>query len=140
MTYINQNLLGEIQVNLVQINDRDIQNLILQDKRGNKLQILNVYNERDEEGQYTVERTLLQQQIQQHSIALGDFNIRHPRWDIYSKDTGSRATTFLNWIEENDYSIQNKLREGTFYRPNMEVPSILDLFLMKGSPTISDVN
>jgi len=58
-TYINQNLLGEIQVNPVQTNDRDIQNLILQDKRGNKLQILNVYNERDEEGQYTVERTLL---------------------------------------------------------------------------------
>ena len=99
-----------------------------------------MYNKRDEEGQYTVERTLLQQQIQQHSIALGDFNIRHPRWDIYSKDTGSRATTFLNWIKENDYLIQNNLREGTFYRPNIKVPSILDLFLTKGSPTISDVN
>ena len=132
----------DLQVQLTQLNlkDPDIQALTLQDSKGKRLQVVNVYNERDQEGRWTVERSLYNVGLLASSVVLGDFNTRHPIWDPFGNDNSRRANELADWFDSKDLQIQNIPGEGTFYRSHMDRPSILDLTLTRGQASRSDTN
>ncbi|KAF2206122.1 hypothetical protein CERZMDRAFT_4463, partial [Cercospora zeae-maydis SCOH1-5] len=74
--YTRRNL--EIEASPDPLDDPDIQSLYLRDSQGNKIQVLNVYNERDKNGNWTAERSLYSLSLSRDAILAGDFNIRHP--------------------------------------------------------------
>jgi ribonuclease HI len=60
------------------------------------------------------------------TILLGDFNIHHPWWDPLAQPSPN-SDILLDLIENYNLSLLNNPGEGTFYRPNMATPSVLDL-------------
>ena len=105
--------------------------LIAMDIRGKGLSFLliNAYNEKSQEegrNQYTVERTLATIQPNRPILACGDFNAHHSWWDP-TVQTSLRADGLVEWAESNDLVLANAPGEGTFFRPQMERESVLDL-------------
>ena len=90
--------------------------------------IYNIYNEMDQaqSGQRTLERCLYNLNTAPNSLVIGDFNTHHPLWDPLNS-ISPRAQHFINWLEGNNLELINTPGTGTFYRPNLERPSILDL-------------
>ena len=138
--YAKRSLLNSVELVPQDIQDPDAQGIIVKDKTNKSLQILNVYNEQDSEGTWTLERTLYSTQVQPNCILGGDFNIRHPCWDPNAHGISSRAKAFVEWIEEHRFACQNIPNKGTFYRTNMESPSVLDLTFFKGNALREDAN
>ena len=85
---------SEFQISIDLNNDPDIQSLIVKDKKGTTIQILNVYNEKNISGEWTIERALYTLPIRKTAILAGDFNIRHPSWDPNGRDNSIRAREF----------------------------------------------
>jgi endonuclease/exonuclease/phosphatase family metal-dependent hydrolase len=133
-TYISRTIL--VEANQVHGNDPDIQRIHIQDRVGTSFLLINVYNEQNQESEWTVARELYksQEQLPQDVILLGDFNTRHPSWDLLGKDTSCRATDLAEWLEDNRFTLHNMAGVGTFYRPNMMSKSVLDLTLSRGFP------
>jgi hypothetical protein len=52
----------------------------------------------------------------------------------------SREDTLYSWIEDNHLLLRNALGVGTFYRPYMEAPSVLDLTLIEGALLRQELN
>lgn len=99
-----------------------------------KAQIINIYNEKHLDGSstYTVNRGLLPNPLYKDSIVLGDFNTHHPWWDpLHEKSTS--ADTLVEWITDNNLFLLNTPGTGTFYRPHMEQPTVIDLTLNTSS-------
>ena len=138
--YAKRSLLNSVELVPQDIQDPDAQGIIVKDKTNKSLQILNVYNEQDSEGTWTLERTLYSTQVQPNCILGGDFNIRHPCWDPNAHGISSRAKAFVEWIEEHRFACQNIPNKGTFYRTNMECPSVLDLTFFKGNALREEAN
>ena len=66
------------------------------------------------------------------SIILGDFNTHHPQQDPLRAQS-SNTIHLLDLIKAYKLELLNTLGEGTFYRPNMSTPSVIDLsFATKG--------
>jgi hypothetical protein len=59
------------------LGDSDLQSIDIRDKR-NQLTLLNIYNERDVNNIWTLDRTLYKLPIPKSTILLGDFNIHYP--------------------------------------------------------------
>ena len=138
--YAKQSLLNSVELVPQDIQDPDAQGIIVKDKTNKSLQILNVYNEQDSEGTWTLECTLYSTQVQLNCILGGDFNIRHPCWDPNACGISSRAKAFVEWIEEHRFACQNIPNKGTFYRTNMECLSVLDLTFFKGNVLQEEAN
>ena len=60
------------------------------------------------------------------SLLLGDFNIYYPQQDPL-KPQSTYIIYLISYIENYSLKLLNKIGEGTFYRPNISIPSILDL-------------
>ena len=121
-----------IQLTQLPLGDPDIQVVDLQSSSGEKLRLINVYNEKDSTGKWTAERSLYDINLTPNSIVVGDFNTRHANWDPFGNDRSTRATNLLDWIESKELHILNLPEEGTFFRSHIERPSVLDLTLAKG--------
>ncbi len=97
----------------------------------NKIQIINFYNAKHpniDNSITTLERDgILPNLLNSNTILLGDFNIHHPWWDPYYTKPSPNSGLLVNYIESNSLSLLNIIGEGTFYRTNMERPSVLDL-------------
>ena len=108
--------------------DPDILVLDLSLQNNTTTRIYNIYNEMDQaQGtQRTLERCLYNLNIAPNSLVLGDFNTHHPLWDPLGS-ISPRAQYLINWLESNNLELINTPGTGTFYRPNLERPSILDL-------------
>lgn len=132
----------QIQVEITPISnlDPDFQAISVQDKKGNSIQILNVYNEKDSENKWTNERALYPFILDPNTILLGDFNIRHPSWDPYGKDNSPRANAFISWLEVNNFELRNIPNVGTFYRVHLDNSSVLDLTFTKGTSLNRNIN
>ena len=130
---------SQIQVSLDLNSDPDIQSLIIKDNKGGTIQVLNVYNEKNKLGEWTVERALYTLSIRNIAILAGDFNIRHPSWDPNGRDNSIRAREFLDWIEKNDFLLRNVQGTPTFYRSHLTNPSVLDLTFTKGGLSRLDI-
>jgi endonuclease/exonuclease/phosphatase family metal-dependent hydrolase len=118
----------------------DIQVFVIEDLRGSRAHLINVYNEKDANGEWTLERSLYNIRLLPDVILAGDFNIRHPSWDYNSSDGSTRTTRFYDWIEDKGFLLQNTPGTGTFYRPHMTAPSVLDLTLMRGTFSQQETN
>ena len=95
-----------------------------------KIQVINIYNEKDLNGTgtFTMDRGLLLNPLYQHSIVLGDFNTHHPWWDPLH-DKSPAADDLVEWITTSNLLLLNEPGIGTFYRPHMEIPTVIDLTL-----------
>lgn len=129
-----------VQITPHDLDDPDIQSLIVQDTKGKRLQIINVYNEKDQGGHWTLDRALYRTNLLPNCVMVGDFNIRHALWDPNGNDNSSRANTFVNWIDTKNFLLQNQPNIGTFYRTHMDRPSVLDLTFTRGASLRRDIN
>lgn len=75
-----------------------------------------------------MDRGILPSPLHQHSIVLGDFNSHHPWWDPLH-DKSRNADDLVEWIENNNLFLLNTPGTGTFYRANMDTPTVIDLTL-----------
>lgn len=105
---------------------------VIIDLAEHSIQLINVYNATHPESPNrikTLQREgLLQDSLPSKTILLGDFNIHHPWWDPLSpQSSASETSSLLDLVEKHAFSLLNTPGEGTFYRPNMEAPSVLDL-------------
>ena len=129
-----------IQANPLAIRDPDVQVIELQDRRRNRVDLVNIYNERDSAGAWTTERCLTGLALPRATLLAGDFNTKHPRWDPRGQDNSRRAQDFIDWLDNNTFTLQNHIGVGTFYRPHLTHESVLDLTFTKGSISRQDIN
>jgi hypothetical protein len=59
------------------MNDPDCFSFKVRDSKGLKIQVVNLYNERDKQGVWTVDRCLYNLPLLADSVIVGDFNTRH---------------------------------------------------------------
>lgn len=69
---------------------------------------------------------ILPTHLARKAIILGDFNTHHPWWDPL-RPQSSNSAYLINLIQAYNLELLNSPGEGTFYRPNMATPSVLDL-------------
>jgi ribonuclease HI len=90
--------------------------------------LVNIYNQEDQGDSsiWTVERQLDTFTPFGPIITVGDLNAHHSWWDP-SVSSSVRASSLIAWTERNEMSLLNTPGEGTFWRPQMERMSTLDL-------------
>ena len=84
MLYISTRL--NVNISPILLDDSDILSFVILDKKGNKIQIVNLYNEKDlrdtenPQNRRTIERSLysLYNTFLLNTLLVGDFNLRHP--------------------------------------------------------------
>ncbi|KAH7548823.1 hypothetical protein BM1_10848 [Bipolaris maydis] len=94
--------------------------------------IYNIYNEKsllEGQNKTTIQRRLLQETLQLHSIILGDFNTHHPRWSLEERSPSTLAEELVGWIDAQNLTLLNTPGVGTFFRAHMRKESVLDLTL-----------
>jgi hypothetical protein len=131
LCYISKNLAPGISTSLASTSPRDPDCLIIDiQNRGTKIQLINIYNEKDLSGSrvYTLKRGVIPAPLSQNSIILGDFNIHHPWWDPLARKS-PLADDLVEWITVNNLLLLNTPGAGTFFRPNMSRPTVIDLTL-----------
>jgi hypothetical protein len=139
-TLVYTSRLLQLQINPVRLDDPDCQTLEVRDSKGARIQVVNLYNEKDRQGVWTVDRCLYNLPLLPNSLLVGDFNTRHQSWDPTSSNNGLREDTLYSWIEDNCLLLRNAPGVGTFYRTHMEAPSVLDLTLTKGALSRQELN
>jgi retrotransposon-encoded endonuclease len=114
-------------------NDPDLLVIDIKTKSA-KLQVLNIYNEKDQAniGPKTLNRCLYQREIERNTVLVGDFNTHHPWWDSLSRKSLD-ADQFVDWIESKGLKLLNTPGEATFFCPNLIRESVLDLTLASSS-------
>jgi ribonuclease HI len=94
--------------------------------------LINVYNATHPsipDSVATLERRgILPNSFKAKTILLGDFNTHHPWWDPLARQSAN-SDVLIDIIENHSLNLLNTPGEGTFYRPNMSIPSVLDLTL-----------
>ena len=122
-------------INIAKESPQDPDCLIIDINNGNsKIQVINIYNKKDLNGTgiRTINRGLLPSPLYQHSIVLGDFNTYYPWWDpLHNKSQAADA--LVEQITTSNLLLLNTPGTGTFYRPYMEIPIVIDLTLNTGS-------
>jgi len=71
---------------------------------------------------------------------MGDLNAHHPWWQGPLPQTSRishTSQTITNWLEDNNFHLQNELAIPTHHPRNGGCPSTIDLCLSQGSPTQS---
>jgi hypothetical protein len=106
--------------------DPDFQILEVTQKPHPPIFIINLYNSKDANNIYTIDR-LKQIPVPQQQIAIytGDWNIHHTNWSLDSSTRG-RATQHKNWLDENNLTLINTPGVPT-WQSNSGQQSILDL-------------
>ena len=66
--------------------------------------------------------------VSANSIIVGDFNEHHPNWDPHYPRS-PKADNLQEWMEDQGLHVLNNIGQGTFYRPHMATPSVIDLTL-----------
>ncbi|KAH7548755.1 hypothetical protein BM1_10921 [Bipolaris maydis] len=125
--YIRKDLKGEVNPFISDDNDFLAIKVLASTS---SLYIYNIYNEKSlQEGlnKTTIQRRLLQEILQPHSIILGDFNTHHPRWSLEERSPSTQAEELVEWIDTQDLTLLNTPGAGTFLRSHMRQESVLDL-------------
>ena len=75
-----------------------------------------------------MDRELLPSPLARNTVVLGDFNTHHPWWDpLYNKDPV--ADDLVEWITKNNLLLLNTPGTRTYYKSNIEIPTVIDLTL-----------
>ena len=139
-TLVYTSRLLQLQINPTRLLDSDCQSLEVRDSNGSRIQIVNLYNEKDQEGRWTVDRCLYSLPLLPNTLVAGDFNTRHQSWDPTSSRNSAQEDNLYTWIEEKHLLLRNVPNVGTFYRPHMDAPSVIDLTLTKGQLSQQELN
>ncbi len=123
--YISSNIRANLAPNSPQDPDCTIIDLV-----DFNIQLINVYNAIHPSipnSIATIQRIgILPNSLEANTVILGDFNTHHPWWDpLVPQSTNS--SYLIDIIERYSLNLLNTPGEGTFYRPNMSIPSVLDL-------------
>src|ERR1700691_3452145 len=125
--YIQRNL----EANLASISPQDPDCTILNIFDLNT-QLINIYNATHPNIPNSIETiqrsSIIPTSLFSKTILLGDFNTHHPWWDPLAPQSPN-ASFLIELIEKHSLALLNSPGEGTFYRPNMARPSVLDLTL-----------
>lgn len=115
--------------------DTDIQILDVTD-RNNTLQIINLYNQRDQAGsnKNTFQRHLQEHLTPPNAIIIGDFNAHHPWWEPHVESVNTADELLVEWLENNNLDLRNKPGEITWRRVDSE--SVIDLAFT--TPPVTD--
>ena len=115
--------------------DTDIQILDVTDGN-NTLQIINLYNQRDQAGssKNTFHRHLQEYRTPPNAIIIGDFNAHHPWWEPHVESVTTADELLVEWLEDNDLDLRNKPGEITWRRGDSE--SVIDLAFT--TPPVTD--
>jgi len=121
----------ELQASLAQNSPSDPDCLIIDLSLGIlKMQLINFYNTIHPEDPNSIltilKEDILPTTLYNSSLLLGDFNIYYPWWDPL-KPQSSYIVHLISYIENYSLRLLNKIGEGTFYRSNISIPSVLDL-------------
>jgi hypothetical protein len=76
-TLVYTSRLLQLQINPIRLDDPDCQTLEVRDSKGARIQVVNLYNEKDKQGIWTVDRCLYNLPLLPNSLLVGDFNTRH---------------------------------------------------------------
>jgi len=125
-----------LELVLKNLGDSDLQSIDIID-RGSQLTLLNIYNERDENNNWTIDRTLYKLPISNSTVLLGDFNIHHPIWEPSISSPSPRARLLKEWLDDKELNLSNNIGEETFFRPHLDRGSVLDLTFTRGVETIN---
>ncbi len=99
--------------------------IILEIQEKNPFYLLNIYNEKDDQNQFTIERTLQNRRLDKPYLIAGDFNAHHSWWN--SKITKSRnAKALIPWLKLNNGALKSSPDIPTFSRKGCR-DSTLDL-------------
>ena len=94
------------------------------------MQLINFYNIIHPEDPNSIliilRENILPTTLYNSSLLLGNFNIYYPQQDSF-KPQSSYIIHLISYIENYFLRLLNKPGKGTFYRPNMFIPSVLDL-------------
>ena len=130
LVYISRSFFAQVNLSSISPQDPDLLILDIKDKNLG-FQLFNIYNEKDQSNNTssrTLERVLYPQTLSTNSLVLGDFNTHHPWWDPLAP-TSSGAQQFVEWIDQQNLSLLNSPGDPTFFRPNLERGSVIDLTL-----------
>jgi ribonuclease HI len=101
-----------------------------------KIQLINIYNATHPNilnSIPTIQRKgLLPAKLADNTVIVGDFNTHHPWWDP-RRPQSPNSLYLLDFIKLYSLNLVNTPGEGTFYRPNMAFPSVIDLSLVTKS-------
>src|SRR6201747_1731059 len=119
----------EYIVNLAPISPLDLDCIII-DLINLNIQLINIYNASHpniDNSIATIQReNLLPNLLAKNTILLGDFNTHHPWWDPLNTQSAN-SVYLMDIINKYSLNVLNTPGEGTFYRPHMAIPSVLDL-------------
>ncbi|WP_432712296.1 reverse transcriptase domain-containing protein [Pedobacter sp.] len=127
LIYILRSL--QVQTNQdISVLDSDYIAIEIQSQKFN-LNLINIYNEKDQLGtnKTTIHRVLLPNTLPPSSLLLGDFNLHHSWWDPITKNNSVDSESFIEWVEDQNLELLNKIGKGTFFRPHMDRESTIDL-------------
>ncbi len=133
LVYASRATSNTVLASLASTSPEDPDVLVLDILEGpHKIQLVNIYNEdsliQATSTGKTIDRWLYNYPILVDTIIAGDFNTHHPWWDPLAS-ASPNAEVLVTWIEDQNLSLLNTPGEGTFYRPNLKRPSVLDLTL-----------
>lgn len=80
----------------------------------------------------TINTHLYTENINTHTIILGDFNLHHPLWEADSIES-NESKRLVDWMEQHKVELLNKPGEGTFFRPHMDRDTVINLTLATSS-------
>lgn len=128
VTYVSRTFRPTVSLSTNSPSDPDIQILEISDKHS-KLQVINIYNQDDQGNtdRKTFRRCLTDCQTHADLIVAGDFNSHHPWWNPDVVRTGEEAEAIVDWLESKNLDLLNKPGDYTFWRANLNAPTILDL-------------
>lgn len=94
------------------------------------LQIINLYNQKESDMQpiRTFQRSLKNLRLHNSTIIMGDFNAHHPWWNPRIEKPSRDAEEIVDWIDDNNLSLLNKIGEKTFIRGSADI--VIDLALV----------
>ena len=113
--------------------DLDFQILELRQDPHPPILLVNMYNreQADDARLTTFDRFKLLQLPDMPTIISGDMNVHHPMWESWAPNPGPRAVAFVDWMDNNDFSLLNQRDEVTFIahrrQGNARPRSVLDL-------------
>lgn len=135
LAYVSRGYTPVVNISPTSPTDPDVLIVDISEK-GEKVQAINIYNEKDldfdlERG-YTLQRFLYNFALYSKSIIVGDFNLHHPLWEPTARPT-SDSERLVDWIEEQELALLNTPGESTYFRVDLDHPSILDLSFVSSS-------
>lgn len=137
LVYIRKKLDISYKLRYDLVGDTESDMLIIEIKSGclEKSYIINIYNEKaldsesrsQKQGETTIERGLLNLNLDLPFLLVGDLNLHHIWWNSEIENPTNKAQKLVDWLHQNRAELVNSEELATFYRSTLTRKSIIDL-------------